>query len=47
MSDSGSQYSVPEAKYRNANDVVTDWNNSDWQEIEISWAKKILLVFKK
>jgi hypothetical protein len=45
-SDSGSHCSVSKAKYRNANDVVTDWNDGDWHEIEIGWVEKTLLVFK-
>ncbi len=42
----GTDCSVSSAKYRNANDVVTDWNDSDWHEIEIGWLEKKLLVFK-
>lgn len=45
-SDSGSHCNVSKAKYRNANDFAADWNDSDWHEIEIGWAEKMLLVFK-
>ena len=46
MSASGSACSVSSAKYRNANDIVTDWKDGDWNEIEISKLEKMLLVFK-
>ncbi len=46
MSGSGSAYSVSAAKYRNASDIVTGWNDSNWQEIEIGWIERMLLVFK-
>lgn len=45
-SDSGSHCGVSKAKYRNANDFATDWNDGDWHEIEIGWVEKTLLVFK-
>lgn len=46
-SDPGIGCTIREAKYKNANDPVSDWLDSDWHEIEIGWVEKAALVFKE
>lgn len=45
-SDSPYGCNITRAKYRNNNDLIKDWDDSDWHEIEVGWWENFMLTFK-
>jgi hypothetical protein len=46
-SDSAAGCNITGAKYTNDNNLIKDWNDSNWHEIEIDWWEKFFLMFKQ